>query len=463
MERFGSRLKTSDLKGYLDYLWARIALHEGRPEEAAPLVRWVDDWLAQQDRATRDLGSLERLPALNRWFAGKIHLAKDRPQEALADFDETLEYRPGVELRSAAQLGRAQALAALYQQPAALDAFRQAAGDAGLSPERRQFVQAQCRQALADLVAQLRAQREESDALAYLALAADLAPIDDAETQLELSERLGQACQAVAETTANAELRRTYHAQAGQSLERAAKRATFDEPRLAGLLWSAAEQYDQAGQPADMRRMLEQFVVGRSEHPAMPRALLQLGRASEACGELEQALAWYDRVIGEYPRLEDASRARVLRANVLISLGAEHFPEAEQGLVRLLTEGWVAPGAAVYRDALLALCELTYHEGRYGDAIGRLQDFLTLYPDDPENSRRGSRWRTHIGSAGTPCALMRTTRRPRAESGVRFRQAAELYAALLRDLDAAGESDPARTLYARLALFYRADCLFELE
>jgi tetratricopeptide (TPR) repeat protein len=117
----------------------------------------------------------------------------------------------------------------------------------------------------------------------------------------------------------------------------------------------------------------------------------------------------------------------------------------------------------VYRDALLALCELTYHEGRYGDAIGRLQDFLTLYPDDAETSRarftladahRRSAYALRDDSVNTATA---------AEGKQRFQQAAELYQALLRDLDAAGESDPVRALYARLALFYQADCLFELN
>jgi tetratricopeptide (TPR) repeat protein len=306
---------------------------------------------------------------------------------------------------------------------------------------------------LTRLAQQQEAQGDSDAALRYLVLAADVTPADD-EAQLELCEHLGRLYQSVEN-----------HAQAGRNLERAADLARLDEPHCAALLWSAVDEYDQAGQMADAQRMLHQFVQGRSSHPSMPQALLRLGQTYAAGGDSEEALTWYRRVMAEYPRLEEAARAKVLAASELVSQGPSHYAEAEQALAELLTDGSVAPDAAVYRDALLDLCDLLYHQGRYGEAIGRLHDLVALYDEDqlPPTAQQFRERFTLADAYRRSAYALRETPAATAESRERFREAVELYERLLARLDAAPSVDAECQLYARLALFDRADCLFELN
>ncbi len=467
LTQHGDRLKSSDLKGYLDWLQALVMFHEGRLEEAAPLVQWVDDWLGSDARTTRELDRFGHLPSLNRWLMGRIHLREDRPQEALAAFDDVLQNRPDPDLLVTATVGRGLALAALNRHAAALETFRGLPADlADTSPQRR-LALAEFREALLSLFEQQYVRENDPEALPYLALAAKLTPDSEPDQQLELLEQLGRAYRVASRRAADEQQSSAYHDGAGRALEAATQRAEFDEVRLADLLWLAAEEYDQAGRIADMRRVLRQFIEGRSEHPRMPQALLRMGQACEAFGELEEALAWFERVVDKYPRLEQASRAKLLAAGVQISLGESRYTDAERVLAELLTSDFVAPQAPVYRDALLTLCSLLYHQGRHAETISRLQDFLTLYPEDPERLRacftladayRRSacqlRDEPPAGPAGASAA---------AESQQRFRRAADLFSELLTDLEEVSQPGDAERLYARLALFYRGDCLFELN
>jgi tetratricopeptide (TPR) repeat protein len=461
LAQYGDRLKNSDLRGYLDYLWACVLLHEGRPEEAAPLVSWVDAWLTRRTSSVRELEDFGRLPSLNHWLAGKLALAGHRPDEALAQFDEALAYRPGPDLRAPIGLARGVALGALERHTAALAAFQLALRDAQLLPPgRRENLRAELRSALARLAWQQETRGDYDTALHYLALAADATPDNDTDEQLDLCAHLGHLYQLAAGASASAESRRQNHAQAGRNLERAADLARLDAPRRAALLWSAVDEYDQAGQMADTQRMLLQFVQGRSSHPALPQALLRLGETYAARGDHEAALRWCRRVIAEYPRLEEAAQARELTASVLVSQGPAGYAKAEQVLSDLLTDGSVAPDAGVYHDALLDLCDLLYLQGRYGEAIGRLHDLVALYPDDPQQVRE----RFTLADAYRLSAYaLRAVPTADAESQQRFREAAELYDRLLATLDTAAGADAESQLYARLALFDRADCLFEIN
>lgn len=467
LNRYGARLTNSDHKGYLNYLSAWIMLHEGRPEEAAPLVQWIDDWLKGDARGSREMDDFGHLPSLNRWLMGRVHLAEGRPQDALEAFEESLEYQPGPELRVAVQVGRGLSLGALDRHEAALESFREAVREAPADFHRRQHAIVEFQRALLSLHEAQAARGFREQALAYLSLAAELTPGKQPQRQLELFERLGRAYREVAQSEADPQRARAYHEQAAEYFERAANLVELDEPRLAELLWAAAEEYDLAGRLSAMRATLERFIAGRSDHPHMPQALLQFGRAHEAYGELEEALYWYGEVIARYPRLIEAARARVLKAGALAALGAERYADAEQVLAGLLTSDVVEPSAPEYRDALLDLCELLYYQGRYAEAISRLQDFLRLYPADEEHFRaRFALADAHRRSAYAlrdnppPGAL---ASKAVAISQERFERAAELFDELLGDLEVRAEQDDAVQAYERLALFYRGDCLFELN
>lgn len=466
LTHYGERLKSSDLKGYLDYLWAFVKLHEGRPEEAAPLARWVDDWIGESSLSSSELDHFGHLPSLNRWLTGRIHLAEDRPQDALRAFDDALAYQPNAELTTAATVGRGLALGSLGRHSEALDSFRMAVEDLRLPPSGRRWAIYEFGKALRSLFESNWERKAYADALPYLDLAAELIPKDQTEDRIDLYEQLGQMYEIAAEAASGKQARQ-YHEQSGTYFEHAADLLQFDEERLANVLWDAARQYDESGRLAALRRVLLRFVEGRSEHPQMPRALLQLGGVYEAFGQLEESLEWYGKVTERFPRIGEAARARVLSAGVLISLGAERLEEAERILTDLIVSGDVSPDAPVFREALLTLCDLLYHQGRYADAIGRLQDFLRLYPNDENRLRarfmladahRRSAYELR-DAAGNDIPLDDAL----AESRSRFIKAADLYHSLLQEPAIADGRDKAAQLYERLALFYRADCLFELN
>lgn len=467
IERYGWRLKSSDFKGYLDYVRALVMVHEGRPQAAEPVVQWIDDWLGQRARTACEMDKFGHLPSMNRWLMGRIHLAERRPQEALESFDAALAYRPTPELRIAATVGRGMALGALERHDAARQAFRETLDDLIDAPQERRAAVREFQAALLDLFDQRQAAHDPSSALAYLSMAAELTPRDQVERRLALLEKLGEAARAAAANTDDLKQKQEFHASAGRAFDQATSLVTFDGPRLAGLLWSAAEEYDRAGLLGDVRRTLKRFVRGRDGHPQMPRALLMLGQTCEAAGDLRAALQWYARVATEYPMQLEANWARVLRAKVLRSLGPEQYPAAEQILITLLTDGSVKPNADEFREALLTLCELLYQQQRYAEAIGRLEDFNTLYPDDTEHFRAGFM----LANAYRRSAYALRDKPPadtppsaaRAESRVRFRAAADFYEKLLDELETAGGQDATLESYARLALFYRGDCLFELN
>jgi tetratricopeptide (TPR) repeat protein len=467
LAQHGDRLRTSDLKGYLEFLDACIMLHEGRPEAAAPIVRWVDDWLGSAPRVAGELDRYGHLPGLNRWLMGRVHLLEDRPQDALVAFEDALSYEPQPDLRIAASVGRGLALGALRRHAAALETFRDAVAALTRAPNFRRQAIAEFQDALIALFEAQEKLGEHAHALAYLELAAELTPADDTARRLELYERLGRGYRRAAQAADDEDTARAYHAQAGAALEQASKLIEFDEPRLATLVWDASQEYDQGGRIGAVRRLLTQFVDQRSDHPNLPEAMLQLGRAHEAFGELEEALTWYRRVLREYPRLAEASRAKLLSAETLLALGPEHYHDAEGLLAELLSSGEVTPEARVYRAALLRLCDLLYFEGRFAEAISRLEDFEALYPNATERRRaqfmRANAYRRSAVQLREDPPADAPPGQAAQASRARFRAAAALYAELLAELETVAAPDEAERLYARLALFYRADCLFELN
>lgn len=466
LEQHGQRFKRSDLKGYSDYLWASVHVHEGRTELAEPLLDRVDQWLELQTHADAELDRAGFLPAMSRWLRGQIELVEARPQAALERFDEALLLQSHGNLLVATTIGQAQALSMLGRHAAARAVVRETLarleGDAGtLSVGRPRL-----RQAVRQLLSKCHEQRDFENALAYLELALELTPEEEVALRLDLLERLGRENEDAAAAAGEGESRQTLRVTAACAYEQAADLARFDEPRHASLLWASAGQFDHAGRSGDARRLLLRFVEGRSLDPRMPQALLRLGQAYAADGQPEEAIDYYRQLIEGYAPLGEASRARLLTAQCLVALGPEGHAEAETILRNLLEDGRVAPQAQVFRDALFELCDRLYQRRAYAPAISHLEDFLVFYPNDPERYRvhfmladayRRSAYALRDDQAAGPGEARRRV------SCERFRRAAELFGALTDQGEAAADEDRSRALYERLSLFYRADCLFELN
>ena len=156
--------------------------------------------------------------------------------------------------------------------------------------------------------------------------------------------------------------------------------------------------------------------------------------------------------------------ARARSAGCLIE--AEREAEAEALLLRLLDNDVITPQAQAFRGGLLQLCELLYQQERYGEAIGRLEDYLARYPTDAQRGRarflRADAYRRSACQLRDAPVGAGEAQQYRALALERFRIAAELFAELETDFAAAADPDDETELYQRLALLC-ADCLLELN
>lgn len=464
LERYAARFLRSDLKGYHDYLWAWLHVSEGRYEEAAPLIDGVAQWLAHEGGGDSEMDRAGFLPALNTWLRGRIELAEGRPQEALRCFEDVLGLQTHGGLFVDATVGRTESLARLERHTAARAATRDALARLGRDAATLPAALARMRRTALALSVERHQAADADNVIGYLALALDLTPERDADGRLELLERLARESAEGAERTDDANRRQTLLTQSGDYAEQAAQLAALDPERHENLLWFASQSYDRAGRTDDARRMLAQFVEASRSDPRLPPALLQLAQACAADGLLAEALSWCQRLYRTFPNLDEAGRARLLSADALRLMGDDRAGEVEGLLRGLLEDSRITPPSQTYRDALLALCDLLHEHGRYAEAISAMEDFLRFYPDDPERSlvrfqladayRRSA---TALRASPPPQASMTLVRQEVAE---RLSRAARLYG----DFDASSlpEGDR-RSLHQRLALFYRADCLLELN
>src|SRR5690606_11247706 len=101
-------------------------------------------------------------------------------------------------------------------------------------------------------------------------------------------------------------------------------------------MWRGIDLFDRAG---DMQRVvlaLEQFVAERPEDKIAPDALLRLGYAYRADGQLDKAISAFQRNQFRYPKSMAAAKSGVPLAQALISKGPEQYRRAEQTLLAVV-------------------------------------------------------------------------------------------------------------------------------
>jgi tetratricopeptide (TPR) repeat protein len=231
-----------------------------------------------------------------------------------------------------------------------------------------------------------------------------------------------------------------------------------------------------------------------------PDALLRLGRAYQAAGNFDKAIAAYQRNQFRYPNTLAASKSAVPLAQAYVAKGPDFYAKAEQVLTGVVDNNpLVTPEAAEFKQALFELAQLFYKTGRYEDAVVKLEELTARYPKEDRFGQlvflMGDSYRKSAAalivptatstkaadpSAATTAAFSRdpkgsasakSTTQPAAEmdpveiatakrdrltkARVLFDRAIEVY----RRSPPAGEVD---RLYCKLAHFYRADCVFDL-
>lgn len=467
LPRYGQRFLRSDLRGYYDYITAWLDVVDGRLAEALPLVEQIDQWLASHTLLDEELHRAGFLPAMNRWLRGRIELAEFRPQQALASFRQAMELEPTTRMALVAALGRAEALALLERHETARSELREALRRAGQRAPLA--VLARVRRTLESLFNERHEAGDRRNAIAYIELALETTPAAASDAVLLMLERLAREHQDAAREALDAGWADAAHEHgvaAARAYDRASALLDADRDRLGAMLWTGAQEYDRAGLPGDARRLLERFVRDFEGDARLPRAYVLLGETSAAIGDLDAAIGWYKTLLARHPALEESLRGRHALAECYIAAGQAHEAQAETILLELLEDERITPAARAYRDALRTLCDLLLAQERFADAIGRIDEFLGLYPADEDrqsmrfllaDAYRRSAYALRAGLPGVAADA------GFAESRQRFRTAARLFGELVRETTADHEPDEEREVHDRLALFYAGDCLFELN
>ncbi|UCG33045.1 MAG: tetratricopeptide repeat protein [Phycisphaerales bacterium] len=483
----------------------------GRDDQADLLDAML--WYREErfDEAERLLRSLRaKLEVRNETYAqatcllARLNLRDDRPYEALSFCEDILEsYTSGPYLATALLIS-AETQALLRYHERAVACYRELIAMLPFGFDSKYINEEMIRTSLAVQYDTLRHDARPSEALLFIELANEITDSAPESVQAVFLKWLIEAHVALAEqyqrqadaaktdegTTTEDEshgagadnkndpaaLMRRHYRRAAEASLRLAKPSTSDEEVATEALWMAAEYYDRAGEAQKTIEVLREFVRTRTTGPLIPLALLRLGQSYQAAGMYAEAIDTYRRNLSEYPRTPAALESAVPMARCYLTLGDDHFKQAEQVLRSLLDqsaepEALVLPSAKQYREALFFLGEMYVQAREYEKAISMLEERLTRYPNDPRASVTrfvlADSYRLSAlalrGDAESPDAGPARLRLL-SEHKRRLRRAHDLFAQAAAEFEKERTdlSEKAREEYLHLSLSYQADCLFDL-
>jgi tetratricopeptide (TPR) repeat protein len=319
------------------------------------------------------------------------------------------------------------------------------------------------------------------DALHFLALQGELGDPETATDALRLAitrERRAQELLAAAGDDASKKGQAlALLAQSADDYLRHAHLATMDDQTSGNSQWKAAALFDAAGESARSAEVYEQFIAQRPHDSRVPEALLAVGRVYQSVGAIDKAIPLYQRNIKDNPRTPAAYTSTVNLARCYMTQGPDAYDKAEAALLSLVQDNRdLLPTASEFRTSLFTLGELYYRSRRWADAILRLEEALTRYPDDAgvpratfmlaESYRRSAQDITDAVKANPAIEGRSALEAARLD---RFNRAIALFGRVVATLDPEPDaSSPAQPLsaldadYHRTAYLDRAACTYEL-
>jgi len=411
------------------------------------------------------------------YLLGKIRQELNDPKEAAAFYQAVLSSHPESAVAPLARLGRGECRIILGEDAAGLadlHALVRQASEEGTREAYRQDVIAGIRQSAAVLAAQ-----EKYDfALELLEdehLLEPSPPPDFYERAASVYERhADQIEQTVNDApTAADKIRRQQDVRrsrtlAGDSYIAFSRALTVaDDKAHAAAMWKGVDLYDRAGNLPMVTSALELFAAERPEDGQTPDALLRLGRAYQAAGLFDKAVAVFERNQLRYPQSLAASKSGVPLAEAYIARGPQYYGRAENVLLAVLNNPILSPDAEEFGQALFELAQLYYRTSRYEEAVVRLQEMTQRYPNDSRTPQLHFLMAdSYRKSAALLIAKMRDAQSAQAEALAakkdRLTNAKRFYDRVVEEF---GDSTPAAELdrlYQKLSYFYRADCLYDL-
>lgn len=468
-----ARLEESTARQSVRYLEALCLRAMGRADEAEGLLRRIrDEWTTRDD-----------LWARSGWLLARLQQEDDRPQMALAFYEEVLRSFASGEVKWACEAGRAESLARLERFDAAREAFARVIEQRG-AWERSRYVNAGAvRSALIVIAERLRGAGDYEASNGYYRLGLKLAGAEAVAQRAHYTGQLAANCRSLgvrARDASDARVAAKWFAEAGR-LNLARSEIETQERFQAEALEAAAEDFDAAGQTDEMIRALTKLVARHPTNVRRSAGMFRLAQALEAQGRYAEAAASYQEIMTVYRRLPDALSSMVPLARCLIRQGGDQAQRGAAILTEIVDdlgpEEIFTPRAKEYREALFELAEyytqadLARIPNRDELAISRLEDALALYPDAAEGPKLlfllGESYRRSAGRLRESLKKeldARTREESARAADDRLRRAVDAYERIVARLagqDGSALSESER-LYLRSSYLYRADCLFDL-
>jgi len=487
-------------RGQLTYWLGYCQYKLGQPEDAARYLRLAREQFKLQHPLDADAA----------YLLGRIAQEAKHPEEANSFYEVVLTSHPDSKASIAARLGRGVARIAMGQDDAGLTDLHDATNYInGHEAVKRKYKV----EALTDIKAASQALGDRGNFQGALeVMAYEQSLIDDPankgrsafppsfyarlgslyERRAEQVERNLPDSIAAAERIKREQQVRDFRAKAGDAYVTYSRALTLTDDKAYGdAMWRGVELYDRAGDLQRMISALELFAAERPEDPLTPDALLRLGRAYQAAGNFDKAIAAYQRNQLRYPNTLAASKSAVPLAQALVAKGPDFYAKAEKVLNGVIDNNpLVTPEAAEFKQALFELAQLYYRTTRYEEAVSKLEELTKRYPKEERFGQllflMGDSYRKSAAmlmvnqpaamataapsKAATPTTgpvqaaatvtpdprEVATAKRDRLDrAGEWFKQAIEYY----HHSPPAGETDK---LYCKLAYFYQADCVFDL-
>ncbi len=146
-------------------------------------------------------------------------------------------------------------------------------------------------------------------------------------------------------------------------------------------LWAAAENYFRGQSYTHTALVLDDYL----HNEALTRralALLRYGQSKLALGKTKEAIAALEECIEMHPRDSNVYAARVECVKAYLLAGQNE--KAKELLITNLTGDTLTPASHEWRDSLFLLGDQLHEEGKYTEAINRLEEAVARYPDAPQ-------------------------------------------------------------------------------
>lgn len=347
---------------------------------------------APQLRAARNDLKNDPLDADAAYLLGKISQAANNPAEAASFFQSVIVDHPDASVAPASRLERGVCRVLAGDDEAGLNDLTDMSREIASRPARAKLKP----EALVALKTSSEALAKRGKPLAVLEIA-ELELLLQPEQPAAFFERIGAACekrasqveQAITSASSEADraqkLRevRLMRSKAGDAAVARANKLTVDsDAESAAALWKAIDLYDQAGDLDRSIQTLAKFVDERPDDGKAPDALLRMGQALQVAGRFDEAIAAFQKTQFRYPQSLAASKSGVPLAQAYVAKGPATYAKAEAALQSTLESQLLTPEADDFKDALIEMAQLYYRQGRFEEAVSRLEEIKTRYPSD---------------------------------------------------------------------------------